>query len=353
MTYKFGFVSGANQFKGSIKVCTITFKYTGNKPQTITMSSLTVARLTGMTVGGLPEVKSENVAWGKTFSVSRSSGVPSYTGAVQTAAKPAAKPKEGTYFGDIYVKLTSATTGAAIYYTTDGTVPTRSSPQYKEEILIDESATLKAVSVLGGYNDSEVSSFEYVIKPLFADAVNHWAREYIASAASMGYITGFPDGTVRPNDPVTRAQFVKMVVTAFGLKAGNGGLFADCVTHWAKDYISAAADNGLITGVRRSDGSYFLPEDKITREQAAAILYRLAGTLKIGLPETSVAAEFSDMGKIQDYALPAVLAMQKAGIISGAVKDGAPSFNPGGNTTRAEAVKMIQGMLELYTKGEN
>jgi endo-1,4-beta-xylanase len=139
-----------------------------------------------------------------------------------------------------------------------------------------------------------------------------------------------------------------MIVVAFGFTGNGDTTFVDSTGHWALPQIETAAFNDLVTGVTKSNGTYFLPDDKISREQVAAILYRVAVKRGITLPETAPAIAFSDQGSISSYAAPAVAAMQKAGTISGSDSNGNTVFAPQGYATRAQAVKMIQGLLELH-----
>ena len=76
---------------------------------------------------------------------------------------PTASPAAGVYTVPQAVMLTTTTSGAAIYYTTDGTIPNTSSTLYSSPILFSNSLTVKAITVKSGYNQSSVSSFDYAI----------------------------------------------------------------------------------------------------------------------------------------------------------------------------------------------
>ena len=69
-----------------------------------------------------------------------------------------------------------------------------------------------------------------------SDIYAHWAYDYILRAVELGFVDGMPDGTFLPDAQVTRAQFVKMIVTAFGLTADNPQNFRDTQDHWAAEY---------------------------------------------------------------------------------------------------------------------
>lgn len=173
-----------------------------------------------------------------------------------------------------------------------------------------------------------------------------WAKPYIEYLADKNIISGFEDGTFRPNDSVTREQFVKMIVTAFNFKAsGNSEIsFSDVkLDDWCYDYISTAYENGIINGV---SSELFGVGRYITREDAATILNRAAKEKINGDLPIKNAYKFSDDGLISDYAKASVYSMYHAGIINGTGND---MFAPKDYCTRAQTAKMI---YYLITKGE-
>ncbi|MHB1167128.1 MAG: M6 family metalloprotease domain-containing protein [Carboxydocellales bacterium] len=102
------------------------------------------------------------------------------------------------------------------------------------------------------------------------NAQNNWAIRYIDSAKTAGVISGYQDGSFKPDNAVTRAELIKMIVVANGLKVeSQQGDFKDTKGHWAEQYIATAAKAGFISGY--SDKS-FKPDAPITREEAAKIV---------------------------------------------------------------------------------
>ncbi len=109
----------------------------------------------------------------------------------------------------------------------------------------------------------------------FSDIASSWAQEEITKLAQAGIIAGYPDGTFRPQDPVTRAEFAKMVVASFASPSESPPSFKDVTQDfWASRYISAAQVMGWINGF--PDGT-FRPQDPVTRAQVLAVLARIAG----------------------------------------------------------------------------
>lgn len=99
-----------------------------------------------------------------------------------------------------------------------------------------------------------------------------WSSTAIATLANGGYITGRPDGTFGPSDYITRAEFATIAARFTKTAEGNGIEFSDVQKHWAKNYIEACAASGLITGY--TDGT-FKPDQYITRAEAMAIVNRM------------------------------------------------------------------------------
>lgn len=120
---------------------------------------------------------------------------------------------------------------------------------------------------------------EEYIPPTFTDTSGHWASTDIARAAQLQIIFGYPDGTFRPNAETTRAEFIAMLVRALGLEADSAVTFTDEIPGWALPFISAAVKAGLISGY--NDGT-FRPNQMITRAEMAVILARVLGTLPGG-----------------------------------------------------------------------
>jgi uncharacterized protein YkwD len=108
----------------------------------------------------------------------------------------------------------------------------------------------------------------------FTDLTTAWANQDISDLISLNILSGYPDGSFRPEAPVTRAEFAKIVVVEFSSPSETVPSFADvCVDYWASSYISRAQIQGWINGF--PDGS-FRPQDSLTRAQAISVLVRIA-----------------------------------------------------------------------------
>ena len=99
-----------------------------------------------------------------------------------------------------------------------------------------------------------------------------WAANYIGYVQQFGIISGYADGSFRPNAPVTRAEFA-VIASRFEKLTEGGKHFTDVTSaHWAAKYIDFAATRGWVTGY--ADGT-FKPENPITRAEVAAVTCRL------------------------------------------------------------------------------
>ena len=181
------------------------------------------------------------------------------------------------------------------------------------------------------------------VKPsvTFGDiAEAEWAREAIEALAKSGIISGKGDGKFVPNDIVTREEYVKMIVGAFGLLEESAESdFADVSTdRWSYSYIASANKLGIVTG----DGDNFNPAGAMSRQDMAVIVHRMFEFLEIEVSGESI--NFTDDDEVSDYAKEAVSVLSSAGIING-MGDG--TFAPKGIVTRAQAAKVIYGLMNL------
>ena len=165
----------------------------------------------------------------------------------------------------------------------------------------------------------------------FNDITGHWAFGNIRKLVELNAISGYPDGSFRPDSSITRAEFATVLAQAFKLAPQDGGrTFADTADHWARNYIAALVAEGIVGGY---DASTFAPDDLITREQMAVMIVKAAG-LSLPPEETS----FTDRGSISAWAREAMATVVKNGIMAGYPDN---TVRPQANATRAEAATVI------------
>ncbi|AFY73060.1 putative S-layer protein [Synechococcus sp. PCC 7502] len=147
----------------------------------------------------------------------------------------------------------------------------------------------------------------------FNDIRGYWAEQYVTSLADRSIIGGFPDGTFKPSADITRAQFAAIAVKAFNLSSSsNNSNFNDVSpNYWASSAISAVSNSGLVTGF--PDGT-FRPEDRITRAQALVILAKALGNRFS--PNPNELNRYSDRDAVPDWAADSVSKAASARIIA-------------------------------------
>jgi hypothetical protein len=139
----------------------------------------------------------------------------------------------------------------------------------------------------------------------FADVpAGHWAHPFINSLSARGVIAGFPDGTFRPDEPVTRAQYAAMVRQAFNRSAVRGATsFVDVPpNYWAAAAIQEADRMGFLSGY---PGNIFQPDQNIPRAQ---VLVSLANGLNYTANNRDSVRAFRDSATIPDYAVASLAA---------------------------------------------
>ena len=155
--------------------------------------------------------------------------------------------------------------------------------------------------------------------------------------SEKGIISGYEDGTFRPQNNVTRAEFTKMLIVAFNLKNADAAFnFKDVSPdNWYYQYVAAAANAGLING--DLNGS-FNPASYITREDIAVVFYR---QLKDAIGSKHN-LNITDADDCSDYAKEGISGLNGAGIIRG-YEDG--SFRPKHSATRAEVAVIVDRVM--------
>lgn len=130
---------------------------------------------------------------------------------------------------------------------------------------------------------------------IFPDvSVGAWYKNYINFAVSKKYISGYEDGTCRPENMITRAEFVAIVARYINVSLTDGeDRFNDIAeVYWCRQQINALADMDIVSGY---DNGEFLPENIITRAEAAAIINRALGRKMTSEIFREVTCPFSDM----------------------------------------------------------
>jgi parallel beta-helix repeat protein len=138
----------------------------------------------------------------------------------------------------------------------------------------------------------------------FSDLGGHWAEAFVQALVRRGLIRGFPDGTFKPEASITRAEYAAIIAKTFDLPRQRGtgaGVFPDVsADFWASEAISQAVNMGFVSGF--PDGT-FRPQQNLTRVQALVSLVSGLG-LRGGNPDLLLF--YSDRAQIPSYATEAI-----------------------------------------------
>jgi hypothetical protein len=180
----------------------------------------------------------------------------------------------------------------------------------------------------------------------FTDIIGHFAEPYVKTLYQKGAVKGKTATIFAPNDKVTRAELIKMVVTAFNIPMTDVSVssFADVKADaWYTDYIESAYKAGITEGyfelVKGKYQRMFKPDQPINRAEALKMILLAAGA---ELPETAT-VKFPDTTLTAWYAK--YLSFAKLNGITSGYADG--KFKPANNVTRGEAAKMIVKVMEM------
>ncbi|WP_232101797.1 X2-like carbohydrate binding domain-containing protein [Paenibacillus sp. URB8-2] len=192
------------------------------------------------------------------------------------------------------------------------------------------------------------STYSVVWHPLeFKDVAKHWAKDAVNDMGSRMIVTGSGNNMFNPDQDITRAEFAAIIVRGLGLKLESAAApFSDVQqSDWYNDIIQTSYAYNLISGFE--DGT-FRPNDKITREQAMTIIAKAMTItdLKAKLPSKAageVLSSFGDANKISGWAKNSAADCLQAGIISGRTSS---QLSPKDNITRAEVAAIIQRLLQ-------
>jgi len=185
----------------------------------------------------------------------------------------------------------------------------------------------------------------YVEKGFNDVSDKHWAKKAIDLMSDLGVIDGYGDGTFKPNNAVSRAEFAKMMVLALGLdlKSPEAPFFIDVEKkNWAYKYVETA--KFYLTGYLTSSGqNKFKPLENAVREDMAVALVKVLGTPSN--QNESLLDRYIDKNLISENIKPYVIGAINLGIMLGTQKEDGWYFNPQGELSRAEAAQLLTNIL--------
>jgi fibronectin type 3 domain-containing protein len=210
-------------------------------------------------------------------------------------------------------------------------------------VFVELDGTIQAVLKRPGNSIYSVVEYEKT----FNDIQGHWAKNEMELLASKLVIQGMTDSSFGPDSSITRAQFATLLVRALGLsKQSENSRFTDVAPDaWYTGAVGAAVKAGLITGYE--DGT-FRPEDPITREQMAVMAARAtkaAGKIvDVSGKEASILDTLSDGHNLSTWVKTSVAETVEAGIMTGL---DANQFDGQEYATRAQAAVILKRLLQF------
>ncbi|GGG67462.1 DUF4430 domain-containing protein [Paenibacillus radicis (ex Gao et al. 2016)] len=233
--------------------------------------------------------------------------------------------------------------GSGWMYSVNGVFPNYGASQYKlqQGDKVEWRYTTDYGKDVGGYTPEEEEkpgtdkpdpnkpeNEKKVLADFYKDSakISSWAKDLILEATLKGFVQGF-NGKLNPQDEITRAEFAKLIVEVFNIKAidEKANPFTDVkATNWFYPFVTAAYEAGIVTGYN----DQFLPNATITREEMAVMIAR---ALKRAPVQSSVV--YQDRDQISSWAQDQVADISALNIMMG----NADKFNPKGVATREMA----------------
>lgn len=186
--------------------------------------------------------------------------------------------------------------------------------------------------------------------PTFSDIAGHWAQAEIETAAHLGIVNGYPDGTFKPDRSVSRAEIVKMAVIASGLSPSPDAkpqYFQDVANHWVAQlgYIQTAEQYGIVQG-DEFPGSNLEPDRLASRLEVALIVNHVLHKFENSVVGTS-SVTYTDIAALPNWVRVAIIEDSAAGIFKGYPDGG---FGPDRQITRAEAAAIFNRLYQQLPK---
>lgn len=269
-----------------------------------------------------------------------------------------------------------------LYYTLDGSDPTISDNANRkaysgEELILNSATTVKAVyfSACGKCKDiteianchdgvyGQIGTYKYTIPTTIntggggggggstIDKTRKYTKDIFGNEhpTHIGYINGYPDGSVQPEDDITREEITSILYRITNHQyekpfVATGDAFPDVkVGRWSAHDIEYMADKGIVYGY--PDGE-FKPSRNLSRAEFAALIFRFAG-----IEEANIKNPFTDSDE-SHWAYDEILALTHSGLIEGYPDK---TYKPENNITRAEVMTVINKLLgrkplESYVK---
>ena len=238
--------------------------------------------------------------------------------------------KEGEY--KVYLRVGTSSYKDAKTPST-GTIRFANAEIYNEEVGGNYLGTMTVSDKKGGY----ASEFAQINTGKFSDvAETAWYADPIYYAVSNKLMSGMSATTFQPETTTSRGMLVQVLYNLEGRPALKGtSPFTDLKQDWYKEAVHWAYGEKIVAGLTKTE---FGPEEELTREQFAAIMYRYAEYKGMDISKQADMSKYDDFDKASEYAKPALKWANASGYITGL---SATVISPRGSATRAQMASIL------------
>ena len=178
------------------------------------------------------------------------------------------------------------------------------------------------------------------------DIKGHWAEDTLGKYVDKGYLKGYEDGSYKPDQSVTRAEYMTLINRVKDFKDDEGKDLASAFSDMKKsEWYYSAVDTALEQNyVKGYEDNTIRPNSTITRVEGFVMIGRLMGVTEDGTRDDL--KDFADANQVDDWAVPMIGAMVRGGYIKGYEENGGKYLKPKSNMTRAEGIVSIQRQID-------
>ncbi|MDQ2087713.1 S-layer homology domain-containing protein [Herbivorax sp. ANBcel31] len=173
----------------------------------------------------------------------------------------------------------------------------------------------------------------------FTDIDDHWSKEFALKLVDLGVLTGYPDNTLRPDQKITRAEGVVLLVNTLELDFSDGEISfddAELIPEWCEDHVKVATDKKILTGY---EDNTFRPFNNLTRAEMVVLVMNAFGYEKVEFDQS----DFADGEMIPSWAADFIAGAVNEGIVTGYPDN---TFRPSREVTRGEVFALIANCIE-------
>lgn len=241
--------------------------------------------------------------------------------------------------GSVTISIPCTADGLTVYRINAGGTKTVLKGEVKDGYYVLNTSSLGLFAIVGVLGEARELPFTDV-------EAGSWYYDGVKYAVEKGLFTGTSATTFAPNMELTRSMLVTVLYRLAGSpEVSQSGQFSDVqVDSWYEDAVTWAAANGVVAGY---GGGVFGPDDDITREQLALILYRYAQLTEQDVDTETDLTAYSDAGEVSDFAREAMAWAVENGLINGTSKT---TLSPKGTATRAQVAVILMRYLEQLNK---